>query len=200
MNHIGVSYTIKNDKEEITFKTAKEAAEYLNGKLEGLVTCCKNGKTYKGYRIIRNGGMYHRETHKTRLYKIWTGMRERCYREKHTYYKDYGGRGIKICKKWDDYLEFKKWALCHGYNDSLTIDRIDVNGNYEPSNCRWIPMEEQHKNRRDNRVLQYKGKKYILSDLAKEIGMGKTTLKERLNSGWSVEKAVETPVRKRTKG
>lgn len=148
----------------------------------------------------RKSNELHRETHKTRLYKIWTAMRERCNRERHSHYKDYGGRGITICSEWDDYVAFRNWANNNGYSDELTLDRIDYNGNYEPSNCRWVTYKEQARNKRSNRIIEYKGHKYVLTELAEKIGMNKTTLKERLNKGWSVEDAVEKPIRKRTRG
>lgn len=101
---------------------------------------------------LSNFSTKHGESH-TRLYKVWLGMRERCQNEHHISYQYYGGRGICVCREWDDYSTFREWSLLHGYDDSLargkcTLDRIDVNGNYEPSNCRWVPMSEQNMNRR----------------------------------------------------
>lgn len=136
----------------------------------------------------------------TRIHNIWLSMRERCNRVNHPWYKAYGGRGIKICEEWNDFSKFRQWAMINGYSDELTIDRIDYNKGYEPNNCRWATMKEQQNNKRSNRIIEYKCKRYTLTQLAEKIGINKTTLKERLNAGWSVNDAVERPVRKRTKG
>lgn len=146
-----------------------------------------------------NWNYKHGETG-TRLHKIWGSMHERCERPKHTHYKDYGGRGIKVCDEWGEYLPFAEWARANGYSEQLTLDRIDNDGDYEPNNCRWVTVREQQNNKRSNRVIMYHGKEYTLTQLAEYAGLKKTTLKERLNNGWSIEDAVERPVRKRTKG
>lgn len=82
----------------------------------------------------------------TRLFKIWQSMKERCYREKHKYFADYGGRGIAVCDDWRfDFSAFRDWAIKNGYQDGLTIDRIDPNGNYEPTNCQWLTRSDNTK-------------------------------------------------------
>lgn len=85
----------------------------------------------------------------TRLYHIWKAMKQRCYYPKHKDYHNYGGRGITVCEEWrKDYVSFHNWAISHGYKENLSIDRIDVNGNYEPGNCKWSTAREQRLNQR----------------------------------------------------
>lgn len=102
----------------------------------------------------------------TRLYRIWVHFKGRCNNPKDRAYKKYGGRGIKICEEWQEFEPFYNWAMANGYNDTLTIDRIDVNGNYEPNNCRWTSYKTQVRNRRITKTVFYNGKEYILGELA----------------------------------
>ena len=101
-----------------------------------------------------HGESHHGETHKaTRLYRVWVGMRERCNNPNHNRWQHYGGRGIRVCEEWNDYENFKRWAMRNGYDPEAprgkcTIDRINVNGDYEPENCRWVDMKTQYKNTR----------------------------------------------------
>ena len=119
-------------------------------------------------------------------------MKTRCYNENAEAYEHYGGRGITVCDEWlHDYPNFKEWAMANGYADNLTIDREDVNGNYEPSNCRWVEWEEQCNNKRNSRRYEYNGKLYSIKKLAEMAGTSYECMKRRLNVyGWSVEDAV----------
>lgn len=134
----------------------------------------------------------------TRLYNIWSNMKQRCYNEKNERYKDYGGRGITVCKEWlEDFMNFYNWAMANGYRDDLTLDRKDTNGNYEPSNCRWATYKEQANNKRNNVVLSYKGEKKTLGEWAEEIGMEYGALHARIfTQKMSVEKALNEPLKK----
>lgn len=134
-----------------------------NGNYKWLCKCdCGNEKEILGDSLnsgrTQSCGCLHKEKVKeangrhwgrgTRLYNIWSGMRSRCHSKGHTGFKNYGGRGITVCKEWSNYCVFRDWALSNGYKDNLTIDRIDVNGNYEPSNCRWVDWTTQARNKR----------------------------------------------------
>lgn len=102
------------------------------------------------------------------IYRIWQGMKDRCYNKNNPNNIHWLGRGIKICPEWkNNYLEFKQWAIKNGYKKGLTIDRIDVNGNYEPSNCRWVTKEEQNKNTTRTKHIEYKGNTYTVPEFAK---------------------------------
>lgn len=129
-----------------------------------------------------------------RLYFIFNQMKQRCYNPKNKRYKNYGGRGIKICDEWlNNPNLFFEWALANGYNYTLTIDRIDCNKGYEPNNCRWVTQKFQQNNRTNNRIITYKGKSQTLSQWCEELGIPYSKMKHRVNEmHWSIEKAFET--------
>lgn len=132
-----------------------------------------------------------------RLYKIWQNMKRRCNNPVHKNFIYYGGRGIKVCDEWmHDFCSFYDWAMNNGYNNNLTIDRIDINGKYEPSNCRWITISEQQSNKSSNNFISYKGEIHTLTEWAEILGINRKTLSARLRYNWTVEKTFSTPVRK----
>ena len=116
----------------------------------------------------------------TRLHDIWKNMRSRCLRTYSTAYKNYGGRGIKICKEWNDFKTFRDWAYENGYSEELTIDRVDVNGDYTPENCRWVSAEKQANNKRTNHFVEHNGERKTISEWAKELGFPYSKLKYRI--------------------
>jgi len=119
----------------------------------------------------------------TRLYCIWKDMRRRCRTTKGKNSVWYTNRGIKVCDEWQEFIPFRKWALSNGYTDELTIDRKDVNGNYEPSNCRWIPMKEQAANRRGNVLVEIEGETKTISEWARHVGISQSSMNERYHKG-----------------
>lgn len=124
-----------------------------------------------------------------RLYNSWYGMIERCYNKKHKSYHNYGGRGITVCDEWrKSYLSFREWALSNGYKDYLTVDRIDVNGNYEPSNCRWATTKEQGNNRRTNHMVEANGEVHTLTQWADIFGVRLDRVQYYVKRGYSGER------------
>lgn len=134
---------------------------------------------------------------KTRLYHIWKGLFTRCYNPNSPAYAWYGGRGIGVCDAWSkDYMPFYEWSMASGYNDTLTIDRINNDEGYCPENCRWVDMKEQSRNKRSNVNIAYRGETKTLTEWAEELGISPSTLTMRLRRGWSIEKAFTQPVKR----
>ena len=132
---------------------------------------------------------------RSRLYRIWATMKTRCYNENQAYaFGKYGAKGIKMCDEWRDSFEsFAKWAMESGYNDSLTIDRIDCHGMYCPENCRWATQQEQQNNRSNNHRITYNGETHTLAEWSRILGFGRNVISKRLNRGWTLEQAMTTP-------
>lgn len=128
------------------------------------------------------------------LGRVWHNMIYRCYHEKHQSYKWYGGRGIGVCDEWiNDYQSFKKWAYLNGYVDGLSLDRIDVNGNYCPQNCRWVQRKEQASNTSRNRLITYNGQTKTLTQWSEQTGIGYSCLQTRLDKNVPVALAFTLP-------
>ena len=170
---------------------------------------CGNEKIYQPNKVVRglnvSCGCYrktrlgpnpptHRESH-TRLHNIWCGMNSRCD-PSHVDAERYGKRGIRVCEEWHDYTKFAEWARSHGYEDGLTIERIDVNGNYEPSNCKWIPISKQARNRTTTRWVEYQGETMSLAEAAERAGLKYKEVHYRIHKlGWTLEDALSIPIR-----
>lgn len=125
----------------------------------------------------------------TRLHKIWSGMKYRC---RHN--KQYAGRGIIVCDEWQSFAGFKSWADKSGYREDLTIERIDVDGNYCPENCTWIPFGRQAKNRTTTRFVVYNSRVMSLAEAAEIANIPYKLAHGRIAKGWDVEKALNTPI------
>lgn len=176
---------------------------------------CGNVKPYI-YDCLRSGGTiscgcYAKERRSTanglsrsRLYKVWTSMKNRCYDPNMDNYQYYGGRGITVCDEWKgNFLAFYEWAMANGYDENekymeCTLDRIDVNGNYEPQNCRWIGAKQQVLNKRNSTLYLYNGENLTIPQLAVKYGKSEIAIKSRIKLGFTIEQAIEqSPVARR---
>jgi hypothetical protein len=176
---------------------------------------CGNATTVRGYSLrrgdVQSCGCFQTECSRNRakthggfytnLYRKWAGMKRRCYYVRGTMYRHYGGRGITVCDEWkNDFESFRNWSLANGYCDGLTLDRIDVNGNYCPENCRWVTQKEQQNNKRNSHLLTCNGETHTVAEWCEITGLPRGTIRGRLEKGkWSVEDALAKPVQKRRK-
>lgn len=128
---------------------------------------------------------------RTRLHNIWTAMKQRCYYPNHISFNSYGGRGIIVCDEWkNDFMSFYNWAMENGYEDGLSIDRIDVNGNYEPNNCRWANNYIQSNNKTNNRYIKYNGEVKTLREWSDILGINYNTLRTQTKK-YTLEQIME---------
>lgn len=161
------------------FKCLCDCGNYTNVKYPHLVQnsikSCGCGKYNKyGLTNLSKNPKYRR------LYCIFIDMHYRCENPNHSSYRYYGERGITICEEWNQFMPFFDWAINNGYSDELTIDRIDVNGNYEPSNCRWATPLQQARNTRFSKKLEHNGIVKPIGDWADELGIKIGTIRSRL--------------------
>lgn len=138
---------------------------------------------------------------KSRLYNVWNGILTRCYNSKSTKYKNYGARGIKVCDEWHKFESFYDWAMSTGYDPkaeygACTIERKNVNGDYEPSNCVWATSKQQANNTTTNHILEWNGEKLTMSQWADKTGIDACVISDRIGRGWDVEKTLTTPVKR----
>lgn len=136
----------------------------------------------------------------SRLYRIFRGMKDRCYNPKNKDYVWYGGKGIKICEEWkNNYAVFKNWAINNGYKETLTIERKDFDKDYCPENCEWITIDQQQRNKSSNRLITYNGETMILAEWAEKFNIPYKVLCARINDrGHSFEEAINMPYKRRS--
>lgn len=180
---------------------------YINDNKGGARWCCScdcgNFTIVRTYHLtsgkIRSCGCIKKEMlsnrkdahHKTgtKLYRIWAGIKQRCFNSNHKNYSRYKGRGITVCNEWkNDFLSFYNWSLKNGYKDGLTIERINNDGNYCPENCRWSTRKEQANNTSRNRFIFYNGEIHTVSEWSKKFGIKYKILEYRINKKLPLEK------------
>lgn len=173
-----VEYTRNIDKVRIKCSIHGEFWQTPNDHIDGC-GCPECGKECRQKHSMSN----------SRIYKTYYGMIQRCFNPKSSKYSCYGGRGISVCKEWQNFQNFYDWAIANGYKESLTIERIDVNGDYEPSNCKWIPIRQQFYNQRKTKFVNIYGCKMSIAELRDKLGIKRGILEYYL-SRYGNEKAV----------
>lgn len=158
------------------------------------ITALRNGRS-------KSCGCYNREQTTTRLglsrtlvYRSWKNALSRCTDNTNKSYKNYGGRGIYVCDRWKDFTTFYQ-DMGDPPTDEHSLDRIDNDGPYSPENCRWATRHQQARNKQSSKYITYRGHEYELNDICEKFDLKTSTVKKRLQLGWSIEKALETPVR-----
>lgn len=192
-----IAYDLEKDGEIKHFDSEKKACEFLNVKQGTVSSDYYRNRKCNGWTVIKVGNR-HNESH-TRLYQLWKHIKERCYNPNSKRYKDYGERGIIMCDEWrNDYSTFKEWALSAGYDPEApkyecTIERLDVNGNYEPSNCCWKTIKEQYNNKRNNHIIILNNESHTIMEWSEKTGIDYNVLWTRINRyGWPIEKTLTT--------
>lgn len=166
-----------------------------------VLTLIKTGHTnscgcYREVRI-KEANTKHGLSHHS-LYQVYEGMKDRCYNPKCDHFKNYGGRGIKVCQLWlNDNKIFFKWAIENGWKKDLELDRKNNNGDYAPFNCRFITRTLNQRNKRNNRIIEYKGQKKTLVEWCNELGLKYSIILRRIIRGWSTDLAFNTEYNKR---
>lgn len=142
----------------------------------------------KGNKYAKKHGMTN-----TRIHNIWHSMYCRCYYQSTNGYKNYGGKGIKVCEEWkktEGFVRFYNWAIENGYNDKLTLDRIDNDKDYCPENCRWVSYIDQENSRKNNRLIEYKGEVKTMAQWCRKYNINVVTFSDRLKREWTIEQAL----------
>lgn len=158
----------------------------------GTVSCGCYHKDDLSERTRRHGALAHWCGQAPAEYRIWQAMRQRCNDPSHHNFRHYGGRGIAVCSRWDSFEAFLA-DMGPRPSPKHSIDRIDVRGAYEPSNCRWADAKTQARNKNNNRLLTHDGRTQCMAAWAEELGLSRYGLASRLDAGWSIERALSTP-------
>lgn len=184
---------------QIMWKCKCDCGNYIVSPRNNLMNGHTKSCGCKTKEMIGNATRVHGHS-KTRVWAIYSGMKARCYNENFPKYKDYGARGICICDEWlNDFMAFYNWSITHGYSDDLSIDRINVNGNYEPTNCRWATLEEQSYNKRNTLRLEFNGEEHSIKEWSEITGLSTDAIRSRLQRNWSIEKTLSTPQLRKSK-
>lgn len=164
-----------------------EDTKVITNPKNGFYCSCKRQAKKKSYKKTKD-----------KLFMVWHNMRNRCFNSNNKSFKHYGLRGIGLYPKWLFFHNFKEWALKNGYKEGLTIDRIDVNSDYEPDNCRWVDYITQANNRTNNHHITWNGKTQTIAEWEREFGWCYNSLRSRITTlKWSIEKAMTTPIKQR---
>lgn len=200
MNEIGNKYgkiSVLNKTERSGYYLVRcDCGEQFTSRVNSIKYSTKLGATAHCKLCERKSKIKHNLS-QTRVYEIYKLMMRRCYDEANKSYPNYGARGIEVCANWHDIVVFNEWALSSGYADTLTLERIDVNGDYTPENCTWITKKQQSYNRTNSRLLTAFGKTQTLAEWSEEYTIGHSTILHRLKSGWNTEQAISKEVKRK---
>lgn len=181
-----------SDKEVLEFDSFTDARRYFGLTSGNFPDSCVQRGRYKNWYVEADETPYH-GMYRSSMYSSWAAMKTRCTNPNIPQWNDYGGRGISLCAEWYDFKEFMKWSLSNGWEEGLTIERIDVNKGYCPENCCWISREQQQGNKRNNVWFEVDGEKKTLTELCRENNISPATVRHRLGFGWSIEDALTRP-------
>ena len=179
----------KTGKSYVWWKCVCDCGNITHAYTSSLKSCfTKSCGCWSRERSTKHGGKG------TRLYTIWIAMKARCKNPRRPEFHHYGGRGISVCQKWsNDFGAFRDWALTHGYTPNLTLDRIDVNGDYCPENCKWSTYIEQGNNKRNTIKISAFGETHTITEWSELRQIPATAIQHRVRYGWDAERIVSTP-------
>lgn len=172
----------------------EQASTLMSGKVNSCGCLLKEWYAHGAEQTGEKSHLYKHGMCYTRINRIYRKIKQRCQNKNSQAYKRYGGRGIRICEEWEkNFISFYEWSIANGYNDSLTIDRIDNDGDYSPDNCRWADMKTQQNNRGNNTIIEIKGIRKTISEWCDEYGTNYRLAYKRIRNGWSPIDALAIP-------